>query len=66
MKVLGRAHPTVVGLFHYGHRSNFVTPYESRLHHEIVIPPGRGADAWATMPKHKAEKLPKPQSLRLP
>ncbi len=40
MKVLGRAHPTVVGLFHYGHRSNFVTPYESRLHHEIVIPPG--------------------------
>src|SRR4029077_9171133 len=39
VKVLGRAHPTVVGLFHYGHRSNFVTPYESRLHHEIVIPP---------------------------
>ncbi len=29
VQVLGRAHPTVVGIFHYGHRSNFVTPYES-------------------------------------
>ena len=65
VKVLGRAHPTVVGLFHYGHRSNFVTPYESRLHHEIVIPPGEELTPELRA-KHKAEKLPKPQSLRLP
>jgi ribonuclease R len=65
VKVLGRAHSTVVGLFHYGHRSNFVTPYESRLHHEIVIPPGEELTP-ELLGKHKAEKLPKPQSLRLP
>jgi ribonuclease R len=65
VKVLGRAHPTVVGLFHYGHRSNFVTPYESRLHHEIVIPPGEELTPELRA-KHKAEKLPKPGSLRLP
>jgi ribonuclease R len=65
VKVLGRAHSTVVGLFHYGHRSNFVTPYESRLHHEIVIPPGEELTP-ELLAKHKAEKLPKPQSLRLP
>jgi len=64
-KVLGRAHPTVVGLFHYGHRSNFVTPYESRLHHEIVIPPGEELTPELRA-RHKAEKLPKPGSLRLP
>src|SRR5580700_1416910 len=64
-KVLGRAHPTVVGIFHYGHRSNFVTPYESRLHHEIVIPPGEELTP-ELLAKHKAEKLPKPGSLRLP
>jgi ribonuclease R len=65
VKVLGRAHPTVVGIFHYGHRSNFVTPYESRLHHEIVIPPGEELTP-ELLAKHKAEKLPKPGSLRLP
>src|ERR1700758_4100893 len=40
VRVLGRAHPTVVGDFHYADRNNFVVPYESRLHHEIVIPSG--------------------------
>src|ERR1700688_4769922 len=65
VKVLGRAHPTVVGLFHYGHRSNFVTPYESRLHHEIVIPPGEELTPELRA-RRKAEKLPKPGSLRLP
>ncbi len=65
VKVLGRAHPTVVGIFHYGHRNNSVTPYESRLHHEIVIPPGEELTP-ELLAKHKAEKLPKPGSLRLP
>jgi len=40
LRVLGRAHPTVVGLFRYGSRGNLVLPYESRIHHEIIIPPG--------------------------
>jgi ribonuclease R len=35
-----RAHPTVVGTFHYGSRHNYVTPVESKITQEIVIPPG--------------------------
>jgi len=40
LRVIGRAHATVVGLFRYGSRGNTVAPYESRLQQEIVIPPG--------------------------
>jgi ribonuclease R len=36
-----RAHPTVVGIFHYGNRHNFVKPIDSKITMEIVIPPGR-------------------------
>ena len=40
VRILGRAHPTVVGLFRYGEHGNVVLPYDTRLLHEIVIPPG--------------------------
>ena len=40
LRVINRAHATVVGLFRYGSRGNTVAPYESRLLQEIVIPPG--------------------------
>src|SRR6202140_4306327 len=40
LRVLDRAHATVVGLFRYAPRGNTVTPYESRLVQEIIIPPG--------------------------
>ena len=65
VRVLDRAHPSVVGIFHYGHRSNFVVPYESRLHHEIVIPLGEELTPQL-IAKHKAERLPRADSLRLP
>src|SRR5271165_2995499 len=35
-----RGHPTVVGIFHYGSRRNYVTPIDSKITQEIVIPPG--------------------------
>jgi ribonuclease R len=35
-----RAHPTVVGIFHYGSRHNYVVPIDSRIAQEIVIPHG--------------------------
>jgi len=38
--VLGRAHPSVVGLFRYGPRGNVVLPYDVRMQHEVEIPPG--------------------------
>ena len=35
-----RAHPTVVGIFHYGERRNYVTAIDSKITQEIVIPVG--------------------------
>jgi len=35
-----RSHPTVVGIFHYGSRHNYVKPIDSKITQEIVIPPG--------------------------
>jgi ribonuclease R len=40
VRVLGRAHPSVVGLFRYGPRGNVVLPYDNRIQHDIEIPPG--------------------------
>ncbi|MGA8188413.1 MAG: RNB domain-containing ribonuclease, partial [Candidatus Sulfotelmatobacter sp.] len=35
-----RGHPTVVGIFHYGSRHNYVKPIDSKITQEIVIPAG--------------------------
>ena len=40
VRVLGRAHPSVVGLFRYGARGNVVLPYDTRMQHEVEIPLG--------------------------
>src|SRR5713226_558016 len=40
VRVLGRAHPTMVGLFSYGARGNVVLPYDTRMQHQVEIPPG--------------------------
>src|SRR5277367_292899 len=40
VRVLGRAHPSVVGLFRYGPRGNVVLSYDVRMQHQIEIPPG--------------------------
>ena len=42
LRVLTRAHPTVVGTFHYGPRHNYVTPMDERVTKEVIIP--RGAE----------------------
>jgi ribonuclease R len=51
LRVMGRAHATVVGTFHYGGRYNYVTPIDEKITQEIVIPRGaempRGSDAGA-------------------
>jgi ribonuclease R len=41
VRILDRAHPTIVGLFRYGAEGNVVLPYDTRLQHEVVIPPGQ-------------------------
>jgi ribonuclease R len=40
LRSLTRAHPTVVGIFHYGHRQNYVKPIDEKVTQEILIPPG--------------------------
>jgi len=40
IRSISRAHPTVVGIFHYGHRHNTVKPIDEKISREIEIPPG--------------------------
>ncbi len=40
VRLIDRAHTTVVGKFHYGTHRNYVTPIDQKITQEIVIPPG--------------------------
>jgi ribonuclease R len=40
IRVMERAHPTVVGTFHFGQRHNYVRPFDDRIKTDIVIPQG--------------------------
>jgi ribonuclease R len=40
VRVVERAHPTVVGIFHYGRKFNYVRPIDEKLTQDIMIPPG--------------------------
>ncbi len=40
VRPINRAHPTVVGIFHYASRRNYVTPIDTKITQEIVIPEG--------------------------
>ena len=40
VQILKRAHATLVGLFRYGPHGNVVLPYDTRILHEVSIPPG--------------------------
>ena len=40
IRVVGRAHPSVVGIFHYGRKFNYVRPIDEKLTQDIMIAPG--------------------------
>jgi ribonuclease R len=40
VQIVEREHPTLVGLFRYGPNGNVVLPYDTRILHEVAIPPG--------------------------
>jgi ribonuclease R len=40
VRTVNRAHSTVVGIFHYGSRGNYVTPIDTKITQEILIPEG--------------------------
>ncbi len=59
-----RAHPTVVGTFHYGGRRNYVTPMDSKITQEILIPPGMEGPEISVDPASSASRAvdnPSPQ-----
>jgi ribonuclease R len=66
VQVVKREHPTLVGLFRYGPHGNHVLPYDVRIPHEVLIPPGEeltpelraklGADAQP--PANRRMRLP--------
>jgi ribonuclease R len=41
VRILDRAHPSIVGLFRYGPQGNTVLPYDVRIQHEVEIPRGQ-------------------------
>src|ERR1700704_1344015 len=49
-----RAHPTIVGIFHYGRHGNYVTPIDGKVGQEIVIPPGMENPATSGTPPSAA------------
>jgi ribonuclease R len=40
VRIVGRAHPTVVGLFRYASHGCVVVPYDPRVQHDIELSPG--------------------------
>ena len=41
VRPVNRANPTVVGIFHYGSRRNYVKAFDTKITQEIVIPEGQ-------------------------
>ena len=50
VRPVNRAHPTVVGIFHYGTRRNYVTPIDTKITQEIVIAEGNGVSGILCAP----------------
>jgi ribonuclease R len=63
VRPVARAHPTVVGIFHYGGRRNYVTPMDAKITQEIVIPPGAEWPETDSLPETESENL-SPQRTR--
>ncbi|MGB9084717.1 MAG: ribonuclease R, partial [Terriglobales bacterium] len=71
VRSLSRAHPTVVGIFHYGHRRNYVKPIDQKVTQEIVIPPGMEMPQFPGSPMPPVVKIsptesPTPQKKKSP
>ena len=63
-----RAHPTVVGIFHYGNRGGYVKPIDSKITQEIVIPAGMerpesGAEGQTNAQPQRAQRTQRKKSV---
>ncbi len=52
-----RAQSTVVGIFHYGSRNNYVTPIDQKVSQEIVIPAGMETPEAVDSPQKRSAKI---------
>jgi ribonuclease R len=55
-----RAHPTVVGIFHYGSRGGYVRPIDSKITQEILIPAEMERPETSAVPTDDTDKQPEP------
>ena len=51
VRLIGRAHMTVVGKFHYGKGRNYVTPIDQKITQEITIPAGMEIPSRSAAPQ---------------
>jgi ribonuclease R len=56
IRIVGRAHSTVVGTFHYGNRYNYVRPMDEKITQDIVIPTGLELPAHRTSHSQAPER----------
>ena len=59
-----RAHPTVVGIFHYGSRGGYVRPIDSKITQEISIPAGMERPETSGSSATDTEEKSEPQRTR--
>ena len=59
LRSIARAHPTVVGIFHYDRRHNYVKPIDGKVTNEIMIPPGMEIPEPLTAENAEAEEAEK-------
>ena len=62
VKIVGRAHPTVVGIFHYGDRYNYVQPIDDKLTDPVIIP--RGMEVPSSVEKPHVASVPERPTTR--
>src|SRR3954470_7664218 len=61
LRPVHRVHATVVGIFHYGARNNYVVPLDQKISQQIVIPHGM---EYPEEPSHVVSRTSQKQELR--
>ena len=62
LKVIGRAHPTIVGIFHYSDRYNYVQPINDKLTDQVIIPKGMEVPPLETVHAPSSGGAPSPRA----
>jgi len=66
VRIIGRAHPSIVGQFHYTSRGSVVAPFDPRVQHDIELVPGDELSPSLREQLLPAAKNPSARQKRLP